>query len=352
MNSTLGVGARSVTIRLATQEDSTNWDAYVHAHHEGTFFHLFEWRKILESSFGLAPYYLVAERNDVLAGVLPLVFQRNLLFGRALISTAFCVQGGPLTADPEAQNALDEAACNLAHKLRATSLEYRSRRATRPGWQSKGGFYATFSKELFTDEAANLAAVPRKQRAVIRKALQSDLSSLVGRDVQAFFRVYSESMRNLGTPMFPRRYFHALLHAFPGQSDIVVIQDGPQPVAAVLNFYFKNTVLPYYGGGIREARASGANDLLYWEVMKHAVERGYRRFDFGRSKAGTGAFAFKKNWGFDPDWLEYEYYLPNGGHIPEKNPTHGIYQTLTKLWMRLPLPLANFIGPFLISGLG
>ena len=139
---------------------------------------------------------------------------------------------------------------------------------------------------------------------------------------------------------------------FGQDCDGVVIRDNGVPVSAVLNFYHKDTVLPYYGGGTVGARRNGANDFLYWEVMRRAVLRGYRRFDFGRSKAGTGAFAFKKNWGFEPQWLEYEYHFLPGQTMPDKNPLNPKYALFIAAWKKLPLPVANFIGPWLIRGLG
>jgi FemAB-related protein (PEP-CTERM system-associated) len=343
---------RNVLVRIVWGDDKSRWDTFVRSHPTGTFFHLFDWQAIFVGIFGLKPFYLIAERAGTLVGVLPLVHQKSILFGNAFVSTPFCVHGGPLSLDQRAAEALDQAAITLTSKYRAKSLEYRSHQATRPGWRSKKGLYATFSRELASDDEKNLALIPRKQRAVVRKALQGDLFGSVGKDVPSFFRVYSESMRNLGTPMFPKRYFQYLLNTFPDACDIVIIRQAYEPVSAVLNFYFKDTVLPYYGGGTTAARQNGANDLLYWEVMRNAASRGYKRFDFGRSKAGTGAFAFKKNWGFEPAWLEYEYWLPQGGAVPEKNPTNPVYASLSKAWKRLPLPIANFIGPFLIRGLG
>jgi len=162
----------------------------------------------------------------------------------------------------------------------------------------------------------------------------------------------AHGVRNLGTPVFAKSYFARLKNSFGPDCDIVVIRQDGAPVSAVLNFYHKDTVLPYYGGGTAAARRSGANDFLYWEVMRRAALRGYRRFDFGRSKAGTGAFAFKKNWGFEPQWLEYEYHFAPGETMPDKNPLNPKYRLFIETWKKLPLPLANFIGPFLIRGLG
>jgi FemAB-related protein (PEP-CTERM system-associated) len=341
-----------VTVRPVRNDDKQRWDKYVSAHSEGSFFHLFDWQILFREAFSLEPRYLIAERSGSVVGILPLVHQRSLLFGKALISSPFCVHGGPLTGDTDAKEALDVAAIELALNLCVSSLEFRGRIATRQDWTPRRGLYATFTRPLSANDHENLKAIPRKQRAVVRKAIESSLSISVGRDVRAFFQVYSESMRNLGTPMFPKRYFDLLLTTFPDNCDIVVIRDEYVPVSAVMNFYYGDTVLPYYGGGTAKARSNGANDLLYWTVMRDASARGYRQFDFGRSKAGTGAFSFKKNWGFEPAWLEYEYWIPSGGKIPEKNPTNPLFANLSKVWKKLPVPVANFIGPFLIRGLG
>lgn len=347
-------GASTGSLRIAPLTDAriAEWDAFVLAAGGGTFFHRAGWRTIFRDVFRLDPHFLLAERDGRIAGVLPLVHQKSLLFGNAMIAAPFCVEGGTLAADDEARTALDNAAITLMLEKGAASLEFRSRKATRAGWTPRKDLYATFSRPLSENDDENLKAIPRKQRAVVRKTLQGSLTSEVDRDAGRLFRVYSESVRNLGTPVFPRRYFAALLEVFGEDCDIVTILDAGEPVSAVMNFYFRDTVLPYYGGGTHRARRNGANDFLYWETMRRAAARGYRRFDFGRSKAGTGAFAFKKNWGFEPEWLEYEFYLKPGTAIPEKNPNNPKFAPLIEIWKRLPLPIANFIGPFLVRGLG
>jgi FemAB-related protein (PEP-CTERM system-associated) len=341
-----------VIVRELTNHDAPAWDKFVFAADDGTFFHRAAWAAIFRQVFRLQPHYLLAERDGKIAGILPLVHQKSIPFGNALISTPFCVLGGPIATDKVARAALDSAAISLMRKIGARYIEFRSRAATRPAWRSKGNLYATFSHDLSASVEENLLAIPRKQRAVIRKALASSLTSEPDKTTDRLYRVYSESVRNLGTPMFPRKYFPALLEAFGEDCDIVVILENGKPVSAVMNFYFRESVLPYYGGGTKAARRNGANDFLYWEVMRRAVLRGCRRFDFGRSKAESGAFAFKKNWGFKPDWLEYEYYLQPGEGVPEKNPLNPRYALFIETWRRLPLPIANALGPLLIAGLG
>ena len=339
-------------VRAMSEADRSAWDGFVLSTEGGSFFHLSGWREILSRAFGLRPHYLLAERDGAIAGVLALLHQNSRLFGNALIAAPFLVEGGPLAVDAAARAALDRAALDLKRETGAAYVEFRSRLASRPGWTSRKGLYATFKRPLSPKDDENLLAVPRKQRAVVRKTLASGLSSITDKTVDRFFPVYAESVRNLGTPVFSRRYFTMLLQVFGEQCDIVVILDEGRPVSAALNFYFKDTVLPYYGGGTMAARRTGANDFLYWEVMRRAALRGYRQFDFGRSKADTGAFKFKKNWGFEPEWLEYEYFLEDGESLPEKNPNNPRYKFAIEMWKRLPLPLANFLGPFLIPGLG
>ena len=343
---------KPVSVRPLREGDDARWDRFVLECPGGTFFHRIGWRDIFRSVFRLEPKYLVAERDGAFVGVLPLVHQKSLLFGNALLSSPFCVEGGPLGVDEAADAALTAAAVALLGETRAGYLEFRSQRARHAGWSSKADLYATFSGPISADDKANLLAIPRKQRAVVRKSIEGSLASVVDTEVDELFRVYSESVRNLGTPVFAKRYFAELKRVFAADCDVVVVKDEGEPVSAVLNFYHRDTVLPYYGGGTPGARRNGANDFLYWEVIRRAAERGYRRFDFGRSKVGTGAFAFKKNWGFEPTFLQYEYYLRSGRSLPDKNPLNPKYSLPIEVWKRLPLSIANFIGPFLVRGLG
>ncbi len=342
----------ALTVRPMDERDLPRWDGFVQSHKDATFFHRSGWHGIFQDIFRLSPRYLIAERGADIAGILPLVYQRSALFGNALIAAPFCVEGGPIAVDEQAGSALVAAALAIQAETAAPYVEFRSRRARQAGWTVRGDLYATFSGPLSADDKENLLAIPRKQRAVVRKTLESKLISEVSGHVDDVFRVYAESVRNLGTPVFAKRYFSALKKTFGPDCDAVVIRDDGIPVSAVLNFYHKDTVLPYYGGGTAAARRNGANDFLYWEVMRRAAQRGYRRFDFGRSKAGTGAFAFKKNWGFSPEWLEYEYHFLAGQKMPDKNPLNPKYSLFIEAWKKLPLPIANFIGPWIIRGLG
>ena len=338
-------------VKQLTAPDA-RWDAFVEGTPDGTFFHLSGWKRAVEQGLGHDCYYLYAEDGDSIKGVLPLVHVNSRLFGNGLVSNGFCVYGGPLCADKEALAALDAAAQDLREKTGAGYLEYRCRRPLHPDWQVKDQMYATFRREITADDEANMKAIPRKQRAMVRKGISLGLTSAEDESTERFFSMYAESVRNLGTPVFPKKWFAALKAEFGEKCQVLSILHEGAPVAAVLSFFFRDEVLPYYGGGSAAARPLAGNDFMYWEVMRLAAARGARLFDFGRSKVGTGAFNFKKHWGFEPETLFYEFSLKAGETIPDVNPLNPKYQLMINVWRRLPLWVANAVGPVIARNLG
>lgn len=328
------------------------WDAFVLAHPHGTFFHLSRWRDVISRSFRHRACYLLAERDGGISGVLPLVHLKTRLFGDGFVSVPFCVYGGPLASDEESRQALEREAIRLMEASGARFCEFRFLHTHETSWRDGPALYETFRKSLAPSVEANLLAIPRKQRAVVRKGMANGLIASTGQDADAFFRLYSESVRNLGTPVFPRRYFRLLVEAFADSSEILTVQDQGRPLCAVLSFFFRGEVLPYYAGGGRSARHRAGHEFMYWELMRRAVERGSTLFDFGRSKVGSGSHAFKKNWGFTPEPLHYRYHLAEGARIPENNPLNPKYRLLIAAWKRMPLPLANALGPHIVRGIG
>ena len=331
-----------------------NYDAYLGGCETPNPFHRRAWGDAVARACGHRQHHLVALRADRPVGILPLTEIRSLLFGKSLVSNGFAVEGGALADDAAALSALAGAAADLARKAGIQVVEWRGG-ATPQGWTEKDDLYATFAREIPADEDECLKAIPRKQRADVRKAISSDLTSRTGRgerDLTDHYAVYSASVRNLGTPVFPRALFRRVLEAFGEDADILTVLDGDRPVASVLSVYDRGTVFPFWGGGIFEARALKANERMYWDLMRHAAARGADRFDFGRSKVGTGAYSYKKNWGFTPEPLSYSYWLADGAEIPERNPNSPRYKTLTETWSRLPLWAANLAGPYIARNLG
>lgn len=346
----------TLRVKFLTAEGRPAWDRFVLAEcSEAGFFHRSGWRDVIETVYRQRCHYLYAERDGQIVGVLPLVHVRSPVFGNRLISTAFTIGGGAAVVDSAARAALDAEALRLMGELGVACLEVRNpaRRHDGDGWIAKSEVYANFSRPILAQEDDCLKQIPRKQRAVVRKAINArELVDEIDPDSGRFFALYAYSMRNMGTPVFGRRFFAAVMEAFGNDCDCLTVLHQGTAISSVMSFYFRDQVMPYYTGSLPQARDLGANDFMYWRLMRRAMARGYSVFDFGRSKFGSGPFSFKKNWGFEPEPIVHEYRVPGGGAAPEINPLNPKYQTFIAVWKRLPLALANLLGPHVARQIG
>lgn len=322
------------------------------AEHGGSVFHRPAWLKAVERGTGQGATGLIAQKHGFLTGWLPLSEVHSPIFGRALTSSGFAVGGGILAEDNASADALAYAAEELALRRSCSTIELRG--GSLPGgWDIKTESHCGFEAPLAGDDEAQLLSVPRKQRAEVRKGIDADLTVHIGtaaEDRAAHYAVYAESVRNLGTPVFPRGLFEAVLDGL--DADILTIRHHGRPVASVLSLYHAGAVLPYWGGGIFAARMLRANDRMYYELMLHARRRGCSTFDFGRSKTNSGAYHFKRNWGFEPQPLSYASWTAPGAEKRDADPTSARHSARIALWRQLPLALTNRIGPFIARGLG
>ena len=331
------------------KDGEIKWDQYVKSIPHGTFFHLTGWKKVIEATFGFKAVYLYADQDNVIKGVLPLFFVDNLLFGKSLISVPFGVYGGIVGEDPQVETLLLEHGKDLARSLNARHLELRHDQKNDLPLPVKE-LYVTFQREIFSDLDKNLAAVPRKQRRMIRQASSHGLTFQADTEcLKEFYHIYAHSLRNLGTPVFPFRFFQAIQQEFGEQCKIFSVWYEEKMVAGVLTFFYNQTILPYYGGALREYRSFAVNDFMYWELMRYGAEHGYTLFDFGRSRVGAGSYNFKRHWGFEPRPLPYQYYLPSHGNLPNTNPSNPKFKFLISAWKKVPLPIAKTLGPHLIK---
>jgi FemAB-related protein (PEP-CTERM system-associated) len=341
--------------RLAAQDQalSARWDAFVLAHPQATFFHRSGWLRVIERSFGHKGFFLYADRDGVIEGVLPLAEVKSRLFGHSVASLPFAVYGGVAALNDEAAAALEAEAEKIARGQGAEHLEYRNLGPTRHADWPLQDLYVTFRKEILAEEEANMLAIPRKQRAMVRKGIKNELKADIDANADRFFDLYADNVHRHGTPAMPKKYFQNLLDEFGADAEVLTVTapDG-KPLSSVLSFYFRDEVLPYYAGDDVAARDLAANDFKYWELMRRACARGLKVFDYGRSKQGTGPYAFKKNWGFEPQPLSYEYRLFKRDAIPQNNPNNPKYQLMIKAWRKLPIGVANWLGPFIVKNLG
>lgn len=342
---------------LADPGEARRIAAFLVDHPEATAFHRPEWLLAVAESTKNPALVLVAEREERLLAYLPLTELHSSIFGRLLASSGFAVGGGLLVTPGADAEAILAAVAELAQRRSCPTIELRGGylpEATTE-WSLKSEAHCGFVAPLAEGDEALLLGIPRKQRAEVRKGLEFDLSVTTGRDEAdraAHYAVYAESVRNLGTPVFPRGLFDAVLDRFGEDADILIVWSAGLPVASVLSLYHRGAVLPYWGGGTQAARLLRANDRMYYELMRHARARGCDRFDFGRSKTGSGAYHFKRNWGFEPAPLTYAVWTAPGAAKRDANPNSAGNAALARIWRRLPLGLANHLGPLIARGLG
>jgi FemAB-related protein (PEP-CTERM system-associated) len=336
-------------VRQLQPNDYSSWDRFVLEHPCGSPFHLSAWKESIEQTFGYKGMCLLATRQERICAVLPLFLVSSLLTGKRLISSPFAVYGGILADSEESKMALLSRAQELGEQLQVQDIELRN------GWQAQcGGLprisrYVTFTQEIGPDEEVVLNSIPRKTRAAVRKSLKEDLASRRGvSDITAFEDLYSRNLRRLGTPCFPARHFATLLEKFQGMADIREITLQGKVVAAVLSFYFRDQVLPYYGASDPAFNASQPNNFMYYDLMRWGGQNGYRSFDFGRSKRVKGSYDFKSHWGMVERELPYEVHLVKSKKLPNYSPANPAFRLPILCWQKLPLGLTKALGPRLI----
>lgn len=342
------------------QEYDPRWDEFVLSQPEGTFFHLWRWREILQRSFGYKPFYLSAEEEGQIHGVLPLFLVNSLIFGRSIVAVPLGVYGGVVARSEQAVAILLHQAMEMARRGKARYLEFRGNPYSEmPLGNSMIGeslsfkqknLYVTFIGAIDPEEETNLSRIPRKQRRMIRQGQKHGLNSVIdNRRLREFYEVYAASVRNLGTPVYSFQYFENLVQGFGNQCKILLVEHQGRVVAGVMVFFYKDQVIPYYGGALKEYLHLAPSDFMYWELMRYGGANGYKIFDFGRSKIGSGSFNFKRHWGFEPRPLPYWYHSINGHNIPDTSPLNPKLQWAIRLWRGLPLQLTMVLGPRIVK---
>jgi FemAB-related protein (PEP-CTERM system-associated) len=347
----------SLVVRGESAAHAQMWADYVSRAPDATFCHLPGWASVVARTWGHRTQHLYAERGGSLVGVLPLFHVRSRLFGSVLVSSPNAVYGGPIADDSEVRRGLIEEAKRLAERLGVQYLELRDTREVdgeaKDSELHQKDLYVTFEHPIVADDEAMLLSFPRDIRRMIRNASKHGLSSLLGgiELLNEFYEVYATSVRNLGTPVFPKKLFRHFLEEFPDACDILVISQNARVVGAVMSFYFRDAVLPYFGGAYPEAYRTGVNNFMYWELMRSAATRGFSRFDFGRSKRETGAYHFKRGWGMSERRLPYKYYLVRAKELPNLTPLNPKFDRIIAFWKRLPVGLTKVVGPVIVKGL-
>lgn len=322
------------------------WDAFVTAHPDGTLFHTMAWRAAVSAAFGHRAIYLTAVRNGRLVGVLPLFLIPSRIAGRMLVSVPYGVGGGIVARDAEAVSALFDRAKETAAQLVCHTIDLRSERAIVPELSTVEG-HVGFRRELPATVEEVLDWLPRKARAAARNARDKYGLTVSFDDSQlkTVWRLYAISMRRLGSLAYPFAMFERLIADTPGRHLVSLVRREGRPIAGLVTFLFRDTVMPYFAGMARDARRYSAANYVYLTVMQRGVELGQRVFDFGRSRRdNTGAYNFKRFNGFDPRPLAYQRYTTPGHAAPDLSPNSPRFRIARRVWTHLPVWMTRAIG--------
>jgi FemAB-related protein (PEP-CTERM system-associated) len=340
----------AVTVREFQSSDAAQWDEFVRAHPQGTPFHLMAWKRTLESTFGYQARYLLAVEGSTIEGLLPLFLIDNPLMGKVLLSAPFAVYGGILARSTETRQAIAERLAAIAKSLEVQHVELRN-------WQDEqaAGFdpvqrYVTFHQELKPQTGEELiAALPKKTRNMVRKALKFNYTSRMAPNLNAFYSLMTRSYRRLGTPIFPKRFFETMLREFgPVADSREIVLDG-RVVACSLNLLFHEQMHTFYAASDQKFLAMAPNNYLYYDHLLWAGQNGYRLFDFGRSKLETGTYDFKSHWLTTMRELPYEVLLVKRQALPNFSPKNPKFDLAIRVWQKIPLPVTRVLGPRLVQ---
>ncbi|MDL2274591.1 FemAB family PEP-CTERM system-associated protein [Desulfosarcina sp. OttesenSCG-928-G10] len=340
-------------LSLGDRDAFRQWETYVRGKDASTGYHLPAWPKIFKDAFGHDTYLLAAFRDGVIVGTLPLTHVRSLLFGSFLVSLPFVNYGGLLFDDPVGGQALVDAAKDLSRCLKTKSVELRHQLPSGCNLPAKTDHKISMVLDLPAGHALLWKGFKDKVRNQVRKAQKGGLIIQKGRAhlLDDFYRVFCVNMRDLGTPVYAKSFFKAVLDHFPNDTQVLCVKSGGLCIAAGILYAYGNTLQMPWASSLLSHRNQCPNHLLYWEALKQAADAGFAHFDFGRSTPGSGPWRFKKQWGTREVPLHWEYILLDGQDVPGLSTSNPKFSLAISAWKKMPLPIANFLGPTIVRGI-
>jgi serine/alanine adding enzyme len=339
-------------IRDYEQVDRDRIEAFLKRSVNSTIYHMTGWKSVIEETFRHTFDYVVAVDGEEIRGVLPLVHIRSRLFGNYMVSLPYFNYGGPCAEDTDAEEGLLQEAVRRARMRDAKFIEFRSVERWSNGFPVKTGKVAMVLP--LPDSAEDLwKGFPSKLRSQIRRPEREGLRARIGReeDLDGFYKVFSTNMRDLGTPVYPKRFFENVLRHFPGNSWICSVYKDREVAASGFLMGYRNRMEIPWASSLRSFNRFSPNMLLYWDCLRFSCDSGYDSFDFGRSTPEEGTYRFKEQWGAKPVQLFWHYWLRDKEPMPELNPRNPKYRIAISVWKKLPVSLANFIGPRIVKNL-
>ena len=344
--------AAGVRVVAAQAQDAPAWDDYVRAHAHGSAYHLDAWGRVIETAFGHpVDRWLARDADGVIRGLLPLARLESRLFGRYAVSMPCGNYGGALADDPRTGEALMAAAGEHARALNLGHIEFRDPEPRASHWPVRS--HKAILRRTLPDSAQALwSELPSKLRSQVRRPGREGATAVAGgiELLPDFYRVFARNMRDLGTPVYGIGFFRTVLDHYP-DAELVLVQHDGEPVAGGLLLAHGDSLEIPWASSLRSHNRLGVNMLLYWRCLERAIERGCSTFDFGRSSVDSGTYRFKRQWGAEPAPCYWHYWLPDERPLPELSPDNPKYRLAIRLWQRLPLPVANRLGPHIVRNL-
>jgi FemAB-related protein (PEP-CTERM system-associated) len=345
--------AQAVTTRVAgNASDAARWEAFVARHPQSTAYHGWAWRSVFENTFGWSAFYLIAEQDGEVCGVLPLIWQRNWPVTSVLVSMPHMKGGGLLSDSVEAAEALLTGAQQLALQLKVDCVELRHSLLiepcmTLPARTDK----VTFVLGLERDEEKMLKALDKKARNMVRKSMTHGLTVEFDTEncLDEFYTIFCQNMRELGSPVYGKTFFSEIRQAFPKNIHICLVRHRGKTIAGALLSGFGNTIEAIWASSLYKYLDLKPNMFMYWSMFRFASERGYEVFDFGRCSIGSGTYRFKMQWGAQEVPMYWHQWRPDGASISQPNGTSSVYRFAAWMWQRMPLGVTNTVGPQLIK---
>lgn len=333
-------------VTTASEKNSADWDAFVSAHAQCVNYHRWAWKRVIEQAFGWRTLYLMAEENGKISGILPLAWLKSRLFGNFLCSLPFFSEAGLVADSPEICEALLGETIRIAQDLKAEYVELRHRGNSPVSWPAKTS-KVTLECDVFPDVEENMKHLTTKMRTNVRRSLKLGLEAEFGAGefLNDFYDVFCLKMRELGTPVYGRKFFEAILEHFPGESFVCRVRHHGQTVAAGFLTGWRGTIEANWSAASPKAMNLRPNMFEFWQMLCFAGEKGYRIFDFGRSSVGSGTYEFKQQWNTRVVPLHWNYWNSSAEQVPELNPENPRYRAAIWAWRRLPVSLTKWIGP-------
>jgi FemAB-related protein (PEP-CTERM system-associated) len=311
------------------------------------------WLIVLARGLWQIPYCLEAVAEGTTLGLLPLMYVRSALFGRFLTGLPYLNYGGVMGEDPVVARQLIDRAVALADELDVRFLELRHERASEHSrLVTRAGSKVHMRLALPLTPGQLWDQLSPKVRNQVRKGTKSELSATWGGSerLDEFYDVFSQNMRDLGTPVYGRRLFHEISRQFPDRTEFCIVRAGTAPVAAALLLHGWGITEVPSASSLRQYNHTSANMLLYWKLLERAIERGQSVFDFGRSSPESNTYRFKKQWGATPFPAVWQHYVRQGSSS-DMRPDNPRYERLIRIWQRLPVPITRWIGPMIVRGI-